>query len=65
MLDRVKFPNIHSESSEANWEALSMRERRLVHLFRLMTDEDQDRVRRMSEILTTIPDGVHTDEVAV
>lgn len=64
MLDRAKFEGSYKEFGEFDWRALTAIELRLIKLYRRMSDDDQQRVRRMSEILTMIPDGGCTDEVA-
>ena len=64
MLDRPEFQSSYDKLSELDCKTFSTMELRLIHLFRLMSDEDRGRVRRMSEILTMIPDCVRTDEVA-
>lgn len=64
MLDRVEFQRSHDESGKSNWEGLSAHELRLVHLYRQLSDEDRDRIGRMSEILATIPENVCLDEVS-
>jgi hypothetical protein len=59
MLDRAKFKDCYDESVEFDWQALTARELRLIKLYRRMSDEDQQRVRRMSEVLSEIPDDAH------
>ncbi|WPN24070.1 hypothetical protein [Pseudomonas marginalis] len=56
MLDRAKFESGYNESVEFDWQALTATELRLIRLYRRMSDEDQQRVRRMSEVLSEVPD---------
>lgn len=57
MLDRAKFEGNYNEFGEFDWQALTVVELRLIKLYRRMSNEDQQRVRRMSEVLSEIPDG--------
>ena len=57
MLDRVKFEGGYNESRENDWQPITALELRLIRLYRRMSDDDQKRVRRMTEILSEVPDG--------
>lgn len=57
MLDRKDFEGSFNEFGELDQQALTVFELRLIKLYRRMTDEDQQRINRMSEVLSEIPDG--------
>ena len=57
MLDRAKFEGSYNESRENDWQPITALELRLIGLYRRMSDEDQQRVRRMTEVLSEIPDS--------
>lgn len=61
MLDRSKFEGSYNETGEFDWQALTKLERRLIRLYRRMSGEDQKRVRRMSEVLSEVPDTPMSD----
>lgn len=61
MLDLAKFQGSYDESGEFDWQALTVLELRLIKLYRRMSDEDRQRVRRMSEVLSEIPDSSQID----
>ncbi|KFE50276.1 hypothetical protein [Pseudomonas syringae] len=63
MLDRAKFEGSYNESGEFDWQAFTALELRLISLYRRMSDEDRQRVRRMTEVLSKIPDGPDIDKV--
>lgn len=56
MLDRAKFEGSYNESLENDWQPITALELRLIRLYRRMSDEDQQRVRRMTEVLSEVPD---------
>lgn len=56
MLDRAKIDKGHVQTVEFEWKALSKIERRLVILYRQLTEEDQRQLRRLTEALATIPE---------
>lgn len=57
MLDRAKFEGSYNESRENDWQPITALELRLIRLYRRMSDDDQQRVRRMTEVLSEIPDS--------
>jgi len=61
MLDRAKFEGSYNESRENDWQPITALELRLIRLYRRMSDVDQQRVRRMAEVLSEIPDSSGTD----
>ncbi|MHC8310145.1 hypothetical protein ACYZUC_11110 [Pseudomonas sp. GT1P32] len=56
MLDRAKIDNGHFQNVEFEWHSLSKIERRLVDLYRQLTEEDRKQLRRLTEALATIPE---------
>ena len=56
MLDRARIDNGHVQTVEFEWHALSNIERRLVGLYRQLTEEDRKQLRRLTEALATIPE---------
>ncbi|MCP1489345.1 hypothetical protein J3D48_005658 [Pseudomonas fluorescens] len=56
MLDRVTIDNGHVQTVEFEWQDLSKIERRLVGLYRQLTEEDRKQLRRLTEALATIPE---------
>ncbi|MFJ4249358.1 hypothetical protein [Pseudomonas sp. NPDC089741] len=56
MLDRVTIDNGHVQTVEFEWRDLSKIERRLVGLYRQLTEEDRKQLRRLTEALATIPE---------
>lgn len=56
MLDRAKTDNGHIQTVEFEWNTLSIIERRLVGLYRQLTEEDRKQLRRLTEALATIPE---------
>jgi hypothetical protein len=61
MLDRAKFEGNYTKSDAVDWHALTSMELRLIKLYRRMSVEDQNHVRRMSELLLEVPDPSHID----
>jgi hypothetical protein len=55
MLDRTKTEPISVESNEFEWRDLSKIERRLIRLYRLLNEQEQLQLRRMSQVLATNP----------
>ena len=62
MLDRAKFEGNYTKSDALDWRALTSMELRLIKLYRRMSVEDQNHVRRMSELLLEIPNASHPDK---
>ena len=62
MLDRAKFEGIYNESGECDWHTLTALEMRLIRMYRRLSDEDQLRLRRLSEVLLEVPDGPEIDK---
>lgn len=56
MLDRAKIDNGHVQAVEFEWHAISKIERRLIGLYRQLSEEDRKQLRRLTEALATIPD---------
>lgn len=65
MLDRAKFEGSYNESRENDWQPITALELRLIRLYRLMYDEDQQRVMRMTEVLSEIPDSSGIDQAII
>lgn len=55
MLDRTKTEPISVETNEFEWVDLSKIERRLIRLYRLLNEQEQLQLRRMSQVLATNP----------
>jgi hypothetical protein len=55
MLDRTKTEPISVETNESEWLDLSKIERRLIRLYRLLNEQEQLQLRRMSQVLATNP----------
>jgi len=56
MLDRATIVDGYAQTVEFEWHTLSKIERRLVALYRQLTEEDRKQLRRLTEALATIPD---------
>lgn len=55
MLDCTKTELASVETNEFEWLDLSEIERRLIRLFRLLNEQEQLQLKRMSKILATNP----------
>lgn len=55
MLDRTKIELVSVETNEFEWLDLSKIERRLIRLYRLLNEQEQLQLRRMSQVLATNP----------
>ena len=55
MLDRTKTELVSGETNEFEWLDLSKIERRLIRLYRLLNEQEQLQLRRMSQVLATNP----------
>ena len=55
MLDRTKTELVSVENNEFEWLDLSKIERRLIRLYRLLNEQEQLQLRRMSQVLATNP----------
>lgn len=55
MLDRTKTELVSVETNEFEWLGLSKIERRLIRLYRLLNEQEQLQLRRMSQVLATNP----------
>ena len=55
MLDRTKTEPISVQTNEFEWVDLSKIERRLIRLYRLLNEQEQLQLRRMSQVLATNP----------
>ncbi|VVP32685.1 hypothetical protein PS874_04296 [Pseudomonas fluorescens] len=55
MLDRTKTEPFSVETNEFEWRDLSTIERRLIRLYRLLNEQEQIQLRRMSQVLATNP----------
>jgi len=62
MLDRAKFEGSYNESRDDDWQPITALELRMIRLYRRMSDDDQKRVRRMTEVLSEIPDSSGIDQ---
>ena len=56
MLDRIKVEPARVESSEFEWLGMSGVERRLISLFRQLSEQEQNQLRRLFEVLATNPE---------
>ena len=55
MLDRTKTELVSVEVNDFEWLDLSKIERRLIRLYRLLNEQEQLQLRRMSQVLATNP----------
>lgn len=55
MLDRTKTEPISGGITDLEWLDLSKIERRLIRLYRLLNEQEQLQLRRMSQVLATNP----------
>ena len=55
MLDLTKTELVSVETNEFEWLDLSKIERRLIRLYRLLNEQEQLQLRRMSQVLATNP----------
>lgn len=55
MLDCTKTELVSVETNEFEWLDLSKIERRLIRLYRLLNEQEQLQLRRMSQVLATNP----------
>lgn len=56
MLDRVKKDSVSLGFAEFKWHNLSNAERRLIDLYRSLSEKEQGQLRRLSEILAINPE---------
>jgi len=56
MLDRTKNELRNVGTTEFEWLGLTKIERQLIRLYRLLSEKEQDHLRRMSEVLATHPE---------
>lgn len=56
MLDRTNNERVCAGIPEFEWLALSKIERRLVGLYRQLTEQDRKQLRRLTEALATQPE---------
>ncbi|WP_339495381.1 hypothetical protein [Pseudomonas sp. RA_105y_Pfl2_P56] len=56
MLDRVKKEPLCLSIAEFEWHNLSKAERRLIALYRSLSEKEQGQLRRLSEILAINPE---------
>ncbi|ARQ75156.1 hypothetical protein B6D87_13415 [Pseudomonas fragi] len=56
MLDRTKTERACVGTTEFEWLGLSNIERRLIDMYRLLTEEDRKQLRRLTEALATTPE---------
>lgn len=56
MLDRTNYERVCIAATELEWLVLTNLERRLIGLYRELSDQDRQEVRRLSEVLATNPD---------
>lgn len=55
MLDRIKKEPVCVGFAEFEWHSLSKAERRLIGLYRSMSEQEQGQLRRLSEVLAANP----------
>jgi hypothetical protein len=53
MLDRTKNERVRVENTEFEWHGLTKIERRLIGLYRRLSDQEQVQLHRLSEVLAT------------
>lgn len=51
MLDHVQIDCLTSTTDDLDWSNLNDLERRLIRLFRSMTDGDKQQIRRVTEVI--------------
>ena len=51
MLDHVQIDCLSSTTDDLDWSNLNDLERRLIRLFRSMTDGDKQQIRRVTEVI--------------
>jgi len=56
MLDRTKFEQVCIGATELEWLVLTNLERRLIALYRQMSDQERRQLGRLSELLTAHPE---------
>jgi len=56
MLDRTKSDGVCVGIPEFEWLSLTKIERRLIRLYRLLSEQEQLQLRRMSELLASNPE---------
>ncbi|MCP1500630.1 hypothetical protein J2Y86_005337 [Pseudomonas migulae] len=56
MLDRTKNDGVYVGIPEFEWLSLTKIERRLIRLYRLLSEQEQLQLRRMSELLASNPE---------
>ncbi|MCK1789633.1 hypothetical protein [Pseudomonas violetae] len=56
MLDRTKNDFGSPQTTDFEWLSLTKIERRLIRLYRLLNEQEQVHLRRMSEVLATHPE---------
>ena len=56
MLDRTKDELGNVDTTEFEWIGLTKIERRLIRLYRLLSEKEQVQLRRMSEVLAIHPE---------
>ena len=56
MLDQTKFDGVGIGATELEWFVLTNLERRLIGLYRKLSDQDRQEIRRLSELLATHPE---------
>lgn len=61
MLDRTKKERTYVGCGELEWLGLTSIERRLIGLYRLLSEQEQLQLRRLSEVLATTSQGAASD----
>ncbi|WP_201195163.1 hypothetical protein [Pseudomonas fluorescens] len=56
MLDRTKYDQVCIGATDLEWLVLTNLERRLIALYRKMSDQERRQIGRLSELLTTPPE---------
>jgi len=55
MLDRIKKEPVYVGFVDFEWQSLSNVERRLIDLYRALSDKERAQIRRLSEVLAINP----------
>lgn len=56
MLDRTNFERVCIGATDLEWLVLSNLERRLIALYRQLSEKERREIRRLSEVLATNPE---------
>lgn len=56
MLDSTKVGNLFPETVEFEWHALTKIERRLIQVYRRLSDQERKQLKRLTELLAENPE---------